>query len=129
MTTTIHSIGRRKQSTANVFIKAGTGKIQINKRPLTEYFSRETGQMIAQQPLKAVGQENALDITITVKGGGISGQAGAVSHAIARALVKFDQEFKKNLRQGGFLTRDARDVERKKVGLHKARKRPQYSKR
>ena len=105
------------------------GRIFVNRRPLDEYFGRETARMIVRQPLETVGAAESLDIRATVKGGGPSGQAGAIRHGIARALVERDEELRAPLRQAGFLTRDAREVERKKVGLRKARKRPQYSKR
>jgi small subunit ribosomal protein S9 len=124
-----YSTGRRKSSTARVFLKKGTGKININDRSLEEYFGRETGRMVVRQPLETVKMQDAVDLDITVAGGGISGQAGAIRHGITRALIAYDETLRKPLRQAGFVTRDAREVERKKVGLHKARKRPQYSKR
>ena len=124
-----YSTGRRKSSTARVFLSRGTGRITINSRSLEEYFGRETGRMIVHQPLQTAKLEGAVDLNITVSGGGISGQAGAIRHGITRALIRFDEALRKPLRQAGFVTRDAREVERKKVGLHKARKRPQYSKR
>lgn len=124
-----YSTGRRKSSAARVFLKRGTGEITINNRTLTQYFGRETGQMIVRQPLETVEMLDQFDFNITVKGGGISGQAGAIRHGITRALMEYDETLRKPLRQAGFVTRDAREVERKKVGLHKARKRPQYSKR
>ncbi|OGT34691.1 MAG: 30S ribosomal protein S9 [Gammaproteobacteria bacterium RBG_16_51_14] len=124
-----YSTGRRKSSTARVFMKRGAGNIVINHRSLEKYFGRETGRMIVQQPLDCVEMAGNFDINATVRGGGISGQAGAIRHAITRALIEYDETLRKPLRQAGFVTRDAREVERKKVGLHKARKRPQYSKR
>lgn len=124
-----HSIGRRKTSSARAFLSAGSGNITVNKRSLDTYFGRETARMIVRQPLETVDLADKFDITVTVRGGGGNGQAGAIRHAIARALVNYDESLRSPLRKGGFLTRDAREVERKKVGLHKARKRPQYSKR
>ena len=124
-----YGTGRRKTSTARVFIKPGRGQILVNRRPLDEYFGRETARMIVRQPLAVAGLGNTFDIKVTVKGGGGSGQAGAIRHGIARALLDYDEELRTPLRAAGFLTRDAREVERKKVGLRKARKRPQYSKR
>jgi small subunit ribosomal protein S9 len=124
-----YSTGRRKSSTARVFLRKGTGKIVINDRALDEYFGRETGRMVVRQPLETVKMQDAVDVNITVSGGGITGQAGAIRHGITRALIEYDETLRKPLRQAGFVTRDAREVERKKVGLHKARKRPQYSKR
>lgn len=129
MAETNYGTGRRKTSTARVFLDEGMGRIFVNRRPLDEYFGRETARMIVRQPLETVGAAESLDIRATVKGGGPSGQAGAIRHGIARALVERDEELRAPLRQAGFLTRDAREVERKKVGLRKARKRPQYSKR
>ncbi|MBM2830028.1 MAG: ribosomal protein [Gammaproteobacteria bacterium] len=126
---TYYSTGRRKSSSARVFLKRGSGSITINNRSLDTYFGRETGRMIVRQPLETVDMLNQFDINITVTGGGISGQAGAIRHGITRALIEYDGSLRKPLRQAGFVTRDAREVERKKVGLHKARKRPQYSKR
>ena len=126
---TYYSTGRRKSSSARVFLKRGSGQITINNRTLEQYFGRETGQMIVRQPLETLNMEDQFDFNITVKGGGISGQAGAIRHAISRALIEYDETLRKPLRQAGFVTRDAREVERKKIGLHKARKRPQYSKR
>jgi len=124
-----YSTGRRKSSTARVFLKKGSGSITVNSRDLDTYFGRETGRMIVRQPLEHVELQDAFDINVTVSGGGISGQAGAIRHGITRALIKYDEKLRKALRAAGFVTRDAREVERKKVGLHKARKRPQYSKR
>ncbi|MCC5852094.1 MAG: 30S ribosomal protein S9 [Alkalimonas sp.] len=124
-----YGTGRRKSSTARVFLKAGSGNIVINKRSLNEYFGRETARMVVMQPLELVDMVGKFDMHITVKGGGISGQAGAIRHGITRALMEFDETLRPELRKAGFVTRDARQVERKKVGLRKARKRPQYSKR
>ena len=124
-----YSTGRRKSSTARVFLKKGKGNITINARTLDQYFGRETGRMIVRQPLETVEMTGNFDINITVSGGGISGQAGAIRHGITRALIEYDETLRKILRQAGFVTRDAREVERKKIGLHKARKRPQFSKR
>ena len=129
MPETNYGTGRRKTSTARVFIKSGAGRIYVNRRPLDEYFGRETARMIVRQPLLVAGVGDGFDITVTVRGGGGSGQAGAIRHGISRALVEYDEGLRAPLREAGFLTRDAREVERKKVGLRKARKRPQYSKR
>ena len=124
-----YGTGRRKSSTARVFIKAGSGKIIINQRSLEQYFGRPTARMVVRQPLELVEMTEKLDLYITVNGGGISGQAGAIRHGITRALMQYDETLRGELRKAGFVTRDARKVERKKGGLHKARKRPQYSKR
>lgn len=124
-----YSTGRRKSSSARVFLKKGSGNIVINNRTMEQYFGRETGRMIVRQPLEKLDMLESFDINVSVRGGGISGQAGAIRHGITRALIKYDESLRKTLRQAGFVTRDAREVERKKVGLHKARKRPQYSKR
>ena len=124
-----YGTGSRKSSTARVFIKAGSGKIVINQRSLEQYFGRPTARMVVRQPLELVEMTEKLDLYITVNGGGISGQAGAIRHGITRALMQYDETLRAELRKAGFVTRDARKVERKKVGLHKARKRPQYSKR
>ncbi len=121
--------GRRKSSTARVRIRRGSGQIMINKRPLDEYFGRETARMVVRQPLSTVDMHDKFDIEVIVSGGGNSGQAGAIRHGITRALLAYDEVHRRSLRKAGFVTRDAREVERKKVGLHKARKRPQYSKR
>ena len=126
---TYYATGRRKSSVARVYLKEGKGDIVINRRTLEEYFGRETGRMVVCQPLAVAELMKKLDIKAMVKGGGISGQAGAIRHGITRALVKYDQELYKPLRKAGFVTRDSREVERKKIGLHKARKRPQFSKR
>ena len=124
-----YSTGRRKSSSARVFLKKGKGDITINARSIDQYFGRETGRMIVRQPLETIDMATSFDINITVSGGGISGQAGAIRHGITRALIEYDETLRKVLRQAGFVTRDAREVERKKIGLHKARKRPQFSKR
>jgi small subunit ribosomal protein S9 len=129
MSETYYSTGRRKTSTARVFMRSGAGSITVNSRPLDEYFGRETARMIVRQPLQKANMETGLDITVTVKGGGISGQAGAIRHGITRALIEYDSELRSPLRRAGYVTRDARQVERKKVGLHKARRAPQFSKR
>ena len=129
MAETYYSTGRRKSSTARVYMTKGSGTITINNRAIEEYFGRETARMVVRQPLETVEMMGKFDINITVKGGGGTGQAGAIRHGITRALMKFDETLRPALRKAGFVTRDAREVERKKVGLHKARKRPQYSKR
>lgn len=123
------AIGRRKSSVARIFLQRGNGNIIINGKVLEQYFGRETNCMVVRQPLNTVGLIDDFDIKATVKGGGISGQAGAIRHGITRALINYDESLRQPLRQAGFVTRDARVVERKKVGLHKARKRPQFSKR
>ncbi|MCI0504514.1 MAG: 30S ribosomal protein S9 [Gammaproteobacteria bacterium] len=124
-----YSTGRRKSSSARVFIKPGSGNITVNHRPLDQYFGRETSRMIVRQPLLLTALDAQFDIAVTVRGGGNSGQAGAIRHGITRALMEYDETLRPALRRAGLVTRDARVVERKKVGLHKARKRPQYSKR
>ncbi|QIQ21875.1 30S ribosomal protein S9 [Zophobihabitans entericus] len=124
-----YGTGRRKSSSARVFIKPGSGNIVINQRSLEQYFGRDTARMVVMQPLELVEMTNKLDLYITVAGGGISGQAGAIRHGITRALMEYDETLRPALRQAGFVTRDARKVERKKVGLRKARRRPQFSKR
>jgi len=124
-----YGTGRRKSAVARVFLKAGSGNIVVNGKPLDEFFSRETGRMIVRQPLVLTENESAFDILVNVTGGGESGQAGAVRHGITRALIDFNEELKGELRRAGFVTRDAREVERKKVGFHKARRRKQFSKR
>lgn len=124
-----YGTGRRKESTARVFIKQGSGKLEINGKSLEQYFGRPTSRMVVTQPLELLELTDKLDIYVTVTGGGITGQAGAIRHGITRALIEYDETFRSALRKAGFVTRDARAVERKKVGLHKARKRPQYSKR
>ncbi len=122
-------VGRRKSSTARVYLKPGKGSIIINGKEVADYFGRKTAQMVVRQALDVVDSVDKYDIKINVCGGGITGQSGAIRHGIARALVASNEELRSDLRSAGFLTRDARRVERKKVGLHKARKRPQYSKR
>ena len=129
MSDTYYSTGRRKTSTARVFLRKGNGSITVNKRPLDQYFGRETARMIVRQPLQTANMADSFDITITVKGGGGSGQAGAIRHGITRALIEYDGELRLPLRRAGFVTRDARKVERKKIGLHKARRAVQFSKR
>jgi small subunit ribosomal protein S9 len=124
-----YGTGRRKSSTARVFLKAGSGNITINSRSIDEYFGRETAKLIVRQPLELLEMADKFDFNITVVGGGSSGQAGAIRLGITRALMEYDETLRSSLRKAGFVTRDARRVERKKVGLHKARKRPQYSKR
>lgn len=124
-----YGTGRRKTSTARVFLSKGTGNIVINGKSLEEYFGRETSRMVVRQPLELLDVANSYDLYITVSGGGINGQAGAIRHGITRALIEADETNKPALRAAGFVTRDAREVERKKLGLRKARKRPQYSKR
>jgi small subunit ribosomal protein S9 len=124
-----YGTGRRKSSVARVFMKRGTGKIVINGRSIDEYFHRETGRMIARQPLELTGNATTFDIQVNVDGGGESGQAGAVRHGITRALIDYDAALKPALSKAGLVTRDAREVERKKVGLRKARRRKQFSKR
>lgn len=124
-----YGTGRRKSAVARVFIKAGSGNIVVNGKPVDEFFSRETGRMIVRQPLVLTSNETTFDIMVNVDGGGESGQAGAVRHGITRALIDYNPELKGDLRRAGFVTRDAREVERKKVGFHKARRRKQFSKR
>ena len=124
-----YGTGRRKTSTARVFLRPGSGLIEINGKALDDYFGRQTSRMIVRQPLDLAGMAEKIDLVITVEGGGASGQAGAIRHGITRALVEYDESFKGDLRRAGYVTRDAREVERKKVGLRKARKRPQFSKR
>ena len=124
-----YGTGRRKDSTARVFLKQGTGKLEINGKSLEQYFGRPTSRMVVAQPLELLEVSDKFDLYITVSGGGITGQAGAIRHGITRALIQYDESFRPALRKAGFVTRDARAVERKKVGLNKARKRPQYSKR
>ena len=130
MATEVHyGTGRRKTSTARVFIKKGKGNITVNKKPIDEFFDRETARMIVRQPLEHTELIGKIDVTATVKGGGGSGQAGAIRHGLSRALLSYDENLRSALREKGFLTRDARKVERKKVGLKKARKATQFSKR
>lgn len=127
--TQYYGTGRRKSSTARVFLRTGTGSITVNGRTLDEYFGRETARMVVRQPLELTELTEKFDIKITVSGGGGSGQAGAIRHGITRALMQYDETLRSTLRKAGYVTRDAREVERKKVGLRKARKRPQFSKR
>ncbi|GAA4901509.1 30S ribosomal protein S9 [Ferrimonas pelagia] len=127
--TQYYGTGRRKTSTARVFIKQGSGEITINKRSLEQFFGRETARMVVRQPLELTEMLGKLDIYATVSGGGITGQSGAIRHGITRALMQFDESLRPTLREAGFVTRDAREVERKKVGLRKARRKPQFSKR
>jgi small subunit ribosomal protein S9 len=124
-----YGTGRRKTSVARVFLKSGSGKIVVNGKPLDEFFSRETGRMVVRQPLELTEHTTTFDIMVNVHGGGESGQAGAVRHGITRALIDYNAELKSALSHAGFVTRDAREVERKKVGFHKARRRKQFSKR
>jgi small subunit ribosomal protein S9 len=124
-----YGTGRRKTATARVYMRSGKGTITVNDRPLDEFFGRETGRMIVRQPLEAVQLVNKFDISVRVDGGGITGQAGAIRHGITRALIEYDETLRKTLRDAGFVTRDAREVERKKVGHRKARRSGQYSKR
>ena len=124
-----YGTGRRKSSVARVFLKAGSGKIVVNDKPVDEYFSRETGRMVVRQPLVLTDSLNKFDIMVNVAGGGETGQAGAIRHGITRALIDLDAEMKPTLKAAGLVTRDAREVERKKVGFHKARRRKQFSKR
>ena len=124
-----YGTGRRKTATARVYLKPGSGRITVNERSLDEFFGRETGRMIVRQPLEAVQLDEQLRHRVTVDGGGITGQAGAIRHGITRALIEYDESLRKPLRDAGFVTRDAREVERKKVGRRKARRGPQYSKR
>jgi small subunit ribosomal protein S9 len=124
-----YGTGRRKTATARVYLRSGKGAITVNNRPLDQFFGRETGRMIVRQPLEAVQLVNKFDISVRVDGGGITGQAGAIRHGITRALIEYDESLRKTLRDAGFVTRDAREVERKKVGRRKARRSGQYSKR
>ncbi len=124
-----YGTGRRKTATARVFISQGSGKISINDRTIEDYFGREVARMIVRQPLELTDSVDKFDIKITVKGGGSFGQAGAIRHGLTRALMAYDESLRSDLRKAGYVTRDSREVERKKVGLRKARKRPQYSKR
>ena len=124
-----YGTGRRKSAVARVFIKQGSGKFTVNDAPVDEFFTRQTGRMIVRQSLKLVNHEATFDIMVNVRGGGESGQAGAVRHGITRALIDYDAQLKPTLSKAGLVTRDAREVERKKVGLHKARRRKQFSKR
>lgn len=124
-----YGTGRRKTAVARVFMKTGSGKFIVNNKPVDEFFSRETGRMVVRQPLELTENAGTFDILVNVCGGGESGQAGAVRHGITRALIEFDETLKPVLSKAGFVTRDAREVERKKVGFHKARRRKQFSKR
>ena len=129
MSETYYATGRRKSSTARVFLKKGSGEITVNSRPLDQYFGRPTARMIVRQALEKVDLGDQFDVNCTVRGGGTTGQAGAIRLGITRAIIKHDGELRLPLRRAGFVTRDAREVERKKVGLHKARRAPQFSKR
>lgn len=124
-----YGTGRRKTSTARVFLRPGSGKITVNAKALDIYFGRETARMVVRQPLELTEMTDKFDIYVTVRGGGPSGQAGAIRHGITRALMEYDETYRPALRKAGYVTRDAREVERKKVGLRKARKKPQFSKR
>ena len=124
-----YGTGRRKSSTARVFLSRGSGEIVINRRPLDQYFGGETARMVIRQPLEVADMLGKVDVKVNVSGGGNTGQAGAIRHGITRALLQYDEMLRPVLRKAGFVSRDSRKVERKKVGLHKARKRPQYSKR
>lgn len=124
-----YGTGRRKTSTARVYMKTGSGEITVNNRPLDKFFGRQTAQMIVRQPLELINLTDKFDITVTVSGGGTTGQAGAIRHGLTRALLQYDESLRPVLRKAGFVTRDAREVERKKVGLRKARRATQYSKR
>ncbi len=124
-----YGTGRRKSAIARVYATVGSGKFTINKLPVEQYFGRKTDEMIARQPLELLGKTGDFDVNIIVSGGGPSGQAGAIRHGLTRALMVFDEQLRSPLRKAGYVTRDAREVERKKIGLHGARKRPQYSKR
>ncbi|MCW8929296.1 MAG: 30S ribosomal protein S9 [Gammaproteobacteria bacterium] len=129
MTTQYYATGRRKSSSARVYLRPGKGDITINDRPLEVFFGRETSRMVVRQPLALTELLEKFDVKVNVNGGGNTGQAGAIRHGITRALIEYDEALRPLLRKAGFVTRDARQVERKKIGLHKARKRPQYSKR
>jgi small subunit ribosomal protein S9 len=124
-----YGTGRRKSSAARVFLRPGKGSITVNEKPLDEFFGRETARMIVRQPLEALNMTDKFDVLVTVSGGGVTGQAGAIRLGLSRALVEYDESLKTPLRKAGFMTRDAREVERKKVGRRKARRGPQYSKR
>lgn len=124
-----YGTGRRKTSTARVFITKGAGNIVVNGKPVDEYFGREVARMIVRQPLEATDNAESFDVKVTVKGGGSFGQAGAIRHGLTRALMAYDEALRPTLREAGYVTRDSREVERKKVGLRKARKKPQFSKR
>jgi small subunit ribosomal protein S9 len=124
-----YGTGRRKTSTARVFLTPGKGEITVNNRPLDRFFGRQTARMIVRQPLKVMNLDQQFDVKVTVTGGGTTGQAGAIRHGLTRALMNYDESFRQKLRKAGFVTRDAREVERKKVGLRKARRATQFSKR
>lgn len=124
-----YGTGRRKSSTARVFLRPGKGDIHVNRKPLDQFFGRKTAQMIVRQPLELTELSDKFDVVVSVSGGGISGQAGAIRHGLTRALMSYDESLRPSLRKAGYVTRDAREVERKKIGLHKARKATQYSKR
>ena len=127
--TQYYGTGRRKTSTARVYLKSGAGSITVNNRPLDVFFGRKTAQMIVRQPLELMQMTGTFDVNVSVKGGGTTGQAGAIRHGLTRALMQYDESMRPALRKAGFVTRDAREVERKKVGLRKARRATQYSKR
>ena len=127
--TTFYGTGRRKTSTARVYLKPGSGAITVNNRPLDTFFGRKTAQMIVRQPLELMQLTGTFDVNVSVSGGGTTGQAGAIRHGLTRALMQYDESLRPALRKAGFVTRDAREVERKKVGLRKARRATQYSKR
>jgi small subunit ribosomal protein S9 len=127
--TQYYGTGRRKTAIARVFLRTGSGKFVVNDKPVDEFFSRETGRMVVRQPLELTQHTSTFDILVNVEGGGESGQSGAVRHGITRALIEYDETLKPALSKAGFVTRDAREVERKKVGFHKARRRKQFSKR
>jgi small subunit ribosomal protein S9 len=129
MAESYYATGRRKTSSARVYLRNGNGEITVNGKPLDHFFGRQTARMVVRQPLDVVEMNDKFDINIKVSGGGISGQAGAIRHGITRALMEYDGELRKDLRRAGFVTRDAREVERKKVGLRKARRATQFSKR
>ena len=129
MTDMYYGTGRRKTSTARVYLKPGKGDITVNDRPLDVFFGRKTAQMIVRQPLELMNVTDTFDVNVSVTGGGTTGQAGAIRHGLTRALMRYDEEMRPTLRKAGFVTRDAREVERKKVGLRKARRATQYSKR
>jgi small subunit ribosomal protein S9 len=129
MSETFYGTGRRKTSTARVYLKPGKGAINVNNRPLDVFFGRKTAQMIVRQPLELMNLSDTFDVNVTVRGGGTTGQAGAIRHGLTRALMQYDESLRPGLRKAGFVTRDAREVERKKVGLRKARRATQFSKR
>ena len=127
--TAFYGTGRRKTSTARVYVRPGNGDITVNRKPLDQFFGRETARMIVRQPLELIGRKDDFDVTVTVTGGGTTGQAGAIRHGLTRALMEYDESLRPELRKAGFVTRDAREVERKKVGLRKARRATQFSQR